>query len=265
MKNVTEISQEERNKIIGERIKELRESKNMTQNELADVINISRDAFANYETRTDRQVPFDRLINIADYFNTSIDYLIGRTDIKNSNADIQYIGEETGLDDESIEILHELKNFSPEIIDTINYLIKQEKIFPISDFSYMADENEDIEKIAEKAEKNYYKAQEYWDDLHLKILSTIANYYDVNIADKMIYIDRKNNVKDKDDFSTDFQRGINTKEEISVKDLLDTKMLKDIEYQLKKSKENRIKGTTEKNKQMEKYLKKCNPIKIKKA
>ena len=40
-------------------------------------------------------------------------------------------------------------------------------------------------------------------------------------------------------------------------------MLKDIEYQLKKSKENRIKGTTEKNKQMEKYLKECISVKIK--
>ncbi len=263
MKNVTKLSQEERNKIIAERITVLRKSKKMTQSELAPKLNLSRDALANFETRTDRQIPFDRLIEIADYFNTSVDYLIGRIDIQNSNADIQYIGKETGLNDESIEILQELKKFSPEVIDTINYLIKQEKIFPISDFSFISNNNEDMEKNEKKALENYNKAEEYWDDLHLKILSTISNYYNVNIADEIIYIDKKNNIKSKDDFSTDFQRGINTKTKISLKDIADTKMLKDIEYQLKKSKENRIKGTTEKNKQMEKYLKECISVKIK--
>ena len=49
---------------------------------------------------------------------------------------------------------------------------------------------------------------------------------------------------------------------MSAKDIIDTKMLKDIEYQLIKSKENKQKDNTETNKQLEKYLKNCNSIKI---
>ena len=80
----------------------------------------------------------------------------------------------------------------------------------------------------------------------------------------MIYIDRKNNIKEKEDFKTEFQANVNTREKIFLKDIINTKILKDIEYQLKKSKDNRQKDNTEKNRQLERYLKNCNAIKIKK-
>lgn len=63
--------------IIGEMIKELREEKNYTQKEFAEILNITTGCLSKYETgRT--QPSIDMLIKIADTLNVTIDYLVGR-------------------------------------------------------------------------------------------------------------------------------------------------------------------------------------------
>ena len=61
------------------RIKELRKEKNQTQNEVAAILGISRQVFANYEKEINYPDP-KMLIKLSDYFEVSIDYLVGRTD-----------------------------------------------------------------------------------------------------------------------------------------------------------------------------------------
>ena len=61
------------------RIKELRTEKNMTQNEIATVLGISRQVFANYEKEINYPDP-KMLVKLADFFDVSIDFLVGRTD-----------------------------------------------------------------------------------------------------------------------------------------------------------------------------------------
>lgn len=56
----------------------LRNEKNMSQQELADALGISKSAVNMYE-RGERQPNFETLELIADYFNIDIDYLLGRT------------------------------------------------------------------------------------------------------------------------------------------------------------------------------------------
>lgn len=56
-------------------LKELRESRNITQDELAKRLRVSRPTIAGYETKH-RQPDFDKLIMIADIFSVSIDYLL---------------------------------------------------------------------------------------------------------------------------------------------------------------------------------------------
>lgn len=66
---------------ICERIRNLREDKDLSQTELAEVLHISQRAYSHYENGT-RKIPLDVLVAIADYYECSIDYLAGRTNKK---------------------------------------------------------------------------------------------------------------------------------------------------------------------------------------
>lgn len=74
--------------VLGQRIRSLRESKNLNQLELARILNISNTTLSQYESG--QRIPSDDIkIQIAEYFNTTIDYLLGRTDIKNPEDKIK--------------------------------------------------------------------------------------------------------------------------------------------------------------------------------
>ena len=64
-----------------ERVKNLREDLDMTQKEVAEKLYINRSTYSNYESGI-RNLPVEILSDLADIFGTSVDYLIGRTDIK---------------------------------------------------------------------------------------------------------------------------------------------------------------------------------------
>ena len=61
------------------RIRNLREDNDLTQNELSNYLNISQVAYSYYELGK-RNIPLELLSKLADYYNTSIDYLLYRTD-----------------------------------------------------------------------------------------------------------------------------------------------------------------------------------------
>ena len=63
------------------KLKELRIQHNITQLKLAMDLNISQNTVSRYETG-ERQMGYETLIAIADYFDVSLDYLLGRTDKK---------------------------------------------------------------------------------------------------------------------------------------------------------------------------------------
>ena len=60
------------------RLKELRKKKGISQLRLATDLNTTQNTISRYETG-EREPGIDELIKIADYFNVSVDYLIGRT------------------------------------------------------------------------------------------------------------------------------------------------------------------------------------------
>ena len=62
------------------RIKNLREDHDLTQKELSNLLNISQVAYSYYELNK-RSIPLELLSKLADYYHTSIDYLLYRTDI----------------------------------------------------------------------------------------------------------------------------------------------------------------------------------------
>lgn len=62
-------------------IRDLREDKDMTQKQMAEILNCSQRIYSNYE-RGDVDVPTQILIKLAEFHNTSVDYLLGVTDEK---------------------------------------------------------------------------------------------------------------------------------------------------------------------------------------
>ena len=64
------------------RLKELRNSKNLSQQKLADIIGISKSSINMYE-RGEREPGLEMLESIADFFNVDLDYLLGKSDIPN--------------------------------------------------------------------------------------------------------------------------------------------------------------------------------------
>ena len=64
-----------------ERIRNIREDADLTQQQMADKLFINRRTYSSYEIGV-RGIPIEVLSQIADIFNTSTDYLIGRTDEK---------------------------------------------------------------------------------------------------------------------------------------------------------------------------------------
>ena len=67
--------------MLYERIRNLREDKDMTQTEIAALLNVSQRTYSRYEN-DERSIPIETLSKLADFHKTSVDYLIGRTDVK---------------------------------------------------------------------------------------------------------------------------------------------------------------------------------------
>ena len=64
-----------------ERIRNLREDNDLTQTKIASLPNISQRAYSHYETGT-RDIPLTVLVQLADIYDCSVDYLLGRTNKK---------------------------------------------------------------------------------------------------------------------------------------------------------------------------------------
>ena len=65
---------------IYHRIRALREAHDLTQKEIAKILNMSQTGYSKYETG-ENDIPTKILIQLAKYYHTSVDYLLGITDI----------------------------------------------------------------------------------------------------------------------------------------------------------------------------------------
>ncbi len=61
------------------RIRDLREDLDLTQTEIANMLGMSQTGYSKYETG-ENDIPTTILIKLANFYNTSIDYLLGQTD-----------------------------------------------------------------------------------------------------------------------------------------------------------------------------------------
>lgn len=63
------------------RIRDLREDSDYTQEYLAHLLNISQRTYSRYET-AEHAIPLPTLCFLADFYETSVDYLLSRTDVR---------------------------------------------------------------------------------------------------------------------------------------------------------------------------------------
>ena len=117
----------EANVKYNERIKSLRQSKSITQSKLAKELSIAKTTLAAYE-QGKSEPSINTILKLADFFNVSIDYLLGRTNIKSPNVEISYMANYLGLSEKSIANLVNL-NSKPTIpltfISALDYILSQ--------------------------------------------------------------------------------------------------------------------------------------------
>ncbi len=68
--------------MLYKRIRDLREDKDLTQTQMAEILSCSQRVYSNYE-RGELDIPTEILIKLANFHNVSVDYLLNRTDKKN--------------------------------------------------------------------------------------------------------------------------------------------------------------------------------------
>lgn len=84
---------------FSERLKTLRQNKSLTQQQVADCFGITKSTYSGYETG--RRIPdSDTLINLANFFNCSVDYLLGRSDDRIDDSVLDLVNE---IDDDLLE------------------------------------------------------------------------------------------------------------------------------------------------------------------
>jgi transcriptional regulator with XRE-family HTH domain len=66
--------------IISKRLYELRKKKHLKQDEIAEILGVVRSTYGNYEQGT-REMDLSAIIKLADFYQVSLDYMLGRTDL----------------------------------------------------------------------------------------------------------------------------------------------------------------------------------------
>ena len=67
--------------MVYQRIRDLREDRDLTQKEMGEILSCSQRVYSNYE-RGDLDIPTEILIKLADFHKVSVDYILNRTNKK---------------------------------------------------------------------------------------------------------------------------------------------------------------------------------------
>lgn len=90
--------------IFGNRLLKTREEHGETQDQLAEAIGITRQSLSRYEI-SDRTPNIEIVCNIARHYNISVDYLLGLSDIQNTDKNVETVCNITGLNEYTVSAL----------------------------------------------------------------------------------------------------------------------------------------------------------------
>jgi transcriptional regulator with XRE-family HTH domain len=97
--------------MIGERLRLLREEKELTQQQIANGINSTQQKISNYE-KDIVEPDCETLIKLANFFNTTTDYILGRTNLQYQGEMTSVYHQNTPIADLPEEAIMELKVFT---------------------------------------------------------------------------------------------------------------------------------------------------------
>ena len=190
---------------IGQRIKELREKKGLTQQQLANELHVKRETVNLWENGF-RDLKTGYTIALAEYFKVDCDYLLRGISAKHAP-----LHEITMFSEKALDELYGVGHDKPEVFKPLNEFIENGRIFyrvfggiataahGIED-KYLAYDTEDYDKLTDPFiyDTNYviYRIVNYFDEFVHKYLDTIAaqanaalqerrKSYDVNETKRM--------------------------------------------------------------------------------
>ncbi|MCM1380593.1 MAG: helix-turn-helix domain-containing protein [Muribaculaceae bacterium] len=110
--------------VFGERLTEIRKEHCETQQELADSIGITQQSLCRYE-QGERTANIEFIKKVAEHFNVSADYLLGLSDVRSYDADLNAVCKYTGLNEQAVTVLSKCNKDFGKHIDVINSLISE--------------------------------------------------------------------------------------------------------------------------------------------
>lgn len=100
-----------------ERLRQLRDESGKTQSQIAKELGLTPQAFSYFVNG--REPNYETLGKIADYFQVSVDYLLGRSDVKTADPNLEAACKYTGLSEKAVNILSEEKDRSQNFINAL--------------------------------------------------------------------------------------------------------------------------------------------------
>lgn len=185
---------------FNERFRMLKEESDLSSKELSQELGIAPSTLSYY--LKDREPNYDMLIKIADYFNVTIDWLVGRTDARSSVY--------AALDEEITNtiIKNDVANISKEDVTPLSiyksdYLKAQEKLIELMSFYYtLLHKLEDLERmhpdidysqINDSLTENFIEVLEYQidiiEDAHWTVLASTSNVFFEYYFNSLLRID----------------------------------------------------------------------------
>ena len=181
--------------ITGERLKKLRQKQGLTQEELADILNVKTSTVSGYESGY-RSLDIEKLIIISSHFDVPADYLLGISDTeKRVNVEINI---DLGLEDKPIEVLkkfrnsaisdHELSFHHQQYLKTINLFLSDDDLkFFGSVFDYaLARYSIDFEKLPDKYKEKFEQDAKLYEWIMIKNLNEYVSKLSESLANERI-------------------------------------------------------------------------------
>lgn len=169
------------------------DGKKVTQQDLATATGYTRQAISQY---LDGSVlpNIEKLYTFAKYFNVSADYLVGLTDTPTTDGDVRFIGDYTGLSENTIESLHAFAAFGHPVIRMINALLEDSaNVTVLTAADVIGNKSSDeLKRSYDPSFSDSFVCVE-----RNTLLEALFSYMDIdfkNNADKFMYISANGNI-----------------------------------------------------------------------